>query len=150
MFAKLKKLQLDDPNKEWQRSVHDPVLGELKLSGDATWWEGSVGLERRKIGFAIGGKWTPDNSLLNAAHRIIARWPEFESKLAAFLVAEVQANDFLAPYFDEIQRLVIGEICLVFPQPPGNGMIYFSGGKGNRLWRCDYLNGKPQNLGFDD
>ena len=149
MFAKLKKLLFDDPTKGWPRSVQDAKLGELKLSDDAEWWEGSVELGGRQVGFKIGGEGKPDERMLQAAYGIIAQWNDFEHALAAFLVSETEANEFFPPYATEIEQLVIDDICLFWPERPKDGMIYFRGGEDERLWRCDYVNGKPQSLGFD-
>ncbi len=104
----------------------------------------------RHVGFNIGGEGKPDERLLKTAHHILERWAEFESELAAFLVSEIEANDYFAPYTGEIQRLIIDDVCLFWPDRPEDGMIYFTEGEDGRLWRCDYVNGKPQNLGFDD
>jgi len=150
MFGKLKKLLFKAATQPSPASVCDPVLGELKRSVEGEWWEAEVEVGGSHVGFNIGGEPKPNEGLLATAHQILNRWPDFEGEVTTFLASEIGANEFFAPYAAEIQQLVIDDICLFWPERPDDGMIYFSGGEGDRVWRCDYVNAKPQNLGFDD
>jgi hypothetical protein len=39
----------------------------------------------------------------------------------------------------------------MWPDRPDDGMIYFDGpGTEERIWRCDYVGRRAQDLGFDD
>jgi len=124
----------------------DPILGKLLLSEDEDWWEGSVKIKEKRIGFKIGGNSEPSRKLLVHAHDIIRSYNEFEEMVAVFLLAE---SERFRSFAEEIRKLIIHNICLYWPERPNDGMIYFIGPNEFRLWRCDYLNRKPYKLGFD-
>jgi hypothetical protein len=51
----------------------------------------------------------------------------------------------------EILGLTIESVALVWPDRPEDGMIYFDGpGSDERVWQCDHVGRRPQDLGFDD
>ncbi len=141
---RFKKRTTDEP-----RSVTDPVLGELRLSENAQWWEGRVTIGNKTIGFKIGGKAKPDAALLAHAYDIVRSFPEFEQKVSAFLADEARTVRYLAKFTEEIRQLTIEDVCLFWPNRPDDGMIYFKGPDQFRVWRCDYVARKPQGLGFD-
>ena len=58
MLSFIKKI-FSDPTADWPRSVTDSVLGELRLSDDAEWWEGRVTIGSKTVGFKIGGEGKP-------------------------------------------------------------------------------------------
>jgi hypothetical protein len=148
MLSFIKKI-FSDPTTDWPRSVIDSVLGELRLSDDATWWEGSITVESRKVGFKIGGEGKPDGRLVAHAHDIVRSLPEFEHSVSAFLAGEARTVKHLTRYSDEIRQLTIEDICLFWPDRPDDGMIHFKGPDESRLWRCSYVARKPQGLGFE-
>jgi hypothetical protein len=49
----------------------------------------------------------------------------------------------------EMAELTIEDVCLFWPDRPNDGMIYFHGPDETRVWRCDYVNREPRDLGFD-
>jgi len=149
MLSFIKKL-LSDPTADWPRTVIDPVLGELRLSDDAEWWEGHASVGSRTIGFIIGGEGKPDARLIAHAHDIVRSLPEFERLVSAFLADEARNVKHLRRFADEIGQLTIDDVCLHWPDRPDDGMIYFKGPDKYRLWRCDYVARKPRLLGFDD
>src|SRR5436190_10200821 len=97
---------------DWPRSVSDPVLGEVRLSEDVTWWEGSVTLEGKPVGFKIGGRGRPGPKLLEHAHEIVRSYPAFERMIAEFVAAEGRDVKSLRYFADEIRRLQIEDVCL--------------------------------------
>jgi hypothetical protein len=137
------------PKANGRRSVFDSVLGELRLSQNATWWEGSTTVGSRSIGFKIGGEDEPDAKLIAHAHDIVRSLPEFEQLVSAFLAEEARAVKHLTRFTDEIRQLTIEDVCLFWPHRPDDGMIYFKGPDEFRVWRCDYVARKPRGLGFD-
>jgi hypothetical protein len=148
MLSFIKKL-FGDPTADWPRSVTDAVLGELRLSADADWWEGRAAVGSKTVGFKIGGEGRPDAKLLAHAHDIVRSLAVFEQSVAAFLAAEARTVTHLTPYTDEIRQLTIESVCLFWPDRPDDGMIYFNGPDQFRVWRCDYIARKPRRLGFD-
>ena len=128
-------------------SLADPVLGTLVLeSDDHLWCETRLELGGRPITFLIGGDQEPSPGLLQHARDIVAAWPEFEARVAAFLLreADVHSRDS-----SEIRALRIDSIELWWQDRPDDGMIYFTGSSERRLWRCDYIGRQPRDLGFD-
>jgi hypothetical protein len=148
MLAFIKKL-FSDPKANWPRSISDPVLGELRLSDDADWWEGTTTIGGRTIGFKFGGKAKPDAKLVTHAHDIVRSLPEFEQLVSAFLAEEGCTDKYLTRFTDEIRQLTIEDVCLFWPDRSDDGMIYFKGPDKFRVWRCDYVARKPRGLGFD-
>jgi hypothetical protein len=149
MFGFLRRL-FADPRAGWLRSVTDPVLGELRLSEEADWWEGRVSVGSRMIDFNIGGDTKPDAALIEHAHDIVRSYADFERAVQEFLANEAANVKHPRPCAEEISQLEIEDVCLLRPSTPDNGMIYFKGPNEYRLWRCDYFDRKPRFLGFDD
>jgi len=145
MLSFIKKI-FSDPTASWPRLVTDSVLGELRLSDDAEWWECSTTVGSNKIGFQIGGEGEPDAGLLAHAHDIVRSFPQFNKMVGEFLTSEARRMPGAA---DEIRQLAIEDVCLLSPDRPDDGMIYFKGPDKFRLWRCDYVARKPRGLGFD-
>jgi len=82
------------------------------------------------------------------ARAIAASADAFRSKVRELLVAESKrVGDGRAS--EEILALEIENVCLWESGPPVTGMIYFLGGDDDRVWRCDYEDGEPKDLGFD-
>lgn len=149
MFSFFKKM-FRDPTADWPRSVTDSVLGELRLSDGAEWWEGRITVGSRTLGCKIGGESQPDSRLMAHAHDIVRSLPEFEQLVSAFLADEARTVKHLTRFADEIQQLRIEDVCLFWPDRPDDGMIYFKGPDESRVWRCDYVGRKPRGLGFDE
>jgi hypothetical protein len=49
----------------------------------------------------------------------------------------------------EVLSLQLESLCLFWPARPNDGMVFFDGGEEGRVWRCDYINRKPDGLSFD-
>jgi hypothetical protein len=148
MLSFFKKI-LSKPRADWPQSVTDAVLGELRLSDDADWWECSTTVGSKTVGFKIGGKSKPDAKLTAHAHDIVRSLPAFEQLVLAFLADEARTVKQLIRFSDEIRQLTIEDVCLFWPDRPDDGMIYFRGPDEFRVWRCDYVARKPRGLGFD-
>ena len=148
MFSFIKKI-FSDPTVDWPRSVTDSVLGELRLSDEAAWWEGRATIGSKTVGFMIGGEGKPDARLIAHAHDIVRSLPEFEQSVSEFLAGEARTVKHLTRFTDEIRQLTIEDVCLFWPDRPDDGMIYFKGPDEFRVWRCDYVARKPRGLGFD-
>ena len=149
MFAFFRKV-LGKPKVIPQDSIPDPVVGEWKLSDDADWWEGEAMVGTTKVSFKIGGEEVPDTKLVAHAHEIHRSWPEFEQRVMAFLAEEAGTGKSSEPFAEEVRQLKIEDVCLLRPERPDDGMIYFSGPDEFRVWRCDYVGRRPCDLGFDD
>ena len=132
--------------KEGVRQVHDPVLGTLRLAGEG-WWEATVVLDGRSLGFKIGDNNGPDPALMDHARDLLRGFPEFNKMIGEFLLNEAKRMPAAA---EEIRQLEVEDVMLFWPKRPHDGMIYFRGPHKYRVWRCDYVDRKPQGLGFDD
>jgi len=130
--------------------VVDPVLGQLRLSQDADWWEASMLINSKLIGFKIAGDGVPHPMRIAHAHEIVRSFAEFETTIRKFLEDQARDVKHLRRFSDEIRQLELEDICLLRPGKPDDGMIYFKGPDAYRVWRCDYVDRKPQSLGFDD
>lgn len=146
MFGILKKL-FSDRRADWKHSVPDPVLDLLILSMDGDWWEGFFSIDNTNVKFQIGGHREPNLALIAHAHDIIHEAKVFSRMVSEFLASEADAQAATA---DEIRQLTLESVCLFWPDRPNDGMLYFNGPDEYRVWRCDYINRKPQGLGFDD
>src|SRR3982750_939357 len=100
MLSFIKKI-FSHPTADWPRSVTDSVLGELRLSDDAKWWEGCTTAGSKTVGFKIGGEGKPDTKLIAHAHDIVRSLPVFEQSVAAFLADEARTAKHLAQYAAE-------------------------------------------------
>ena len=148
MLSFIKKI-FSDPTAGWPGIVIDSILGELRLSDNARWWEGRTIVGGRMVVFRIGGEGKPDARLIAHAHDIVRSLPEFEQSVSAFLADEGSQHPHLTQFADEIRQLTIEDVCLFWPDRPDDGMIFFKGPDEFRVWRCDYVARKPRGLGFD-
>jgi len=146
MLGILKKL-FPDRRSCGRHSVSDPVMGELVLSGDGDWWAGSLTVAGTGVQFQLGGDSEPSLALISHAHDIIREFAVFSRAVSEFFDSEAAAQ---AGSADEIRQLTLESVCLFWPDRPNDGMLYFNGPDEHRVWRCDYINRKPQGLGFDD
>lgn len=149
VFAALKKLFVS-PVPPRIEVVIDPVLGHLCLSEDAAWWEASLMINSKLIGFKIAGDGVPHPMRIAQAQEIVRSFTNFEEMIRKFLENEARDVKHLRRFSDEIGQLEIEDICLLRPGKPSDGMVYFKGPDAYRLWRCDYVDSKPKGLGFDD
>ena len=146
MLRFLKRLLLTDPTADWARVVQDPVLGELRLNEDATWWDAAVPLSGgRVLRFRVGGEGEPAPALVAHAREIASGFTAFEGTVRAFLAAEAAKRPDLA---GEVPRLEIDTVCLLWPERPGDGEIEFRGPDPSRLRVCGIKDGLPVNLGL--
>jgi hypothetical protein len=132
--------------KERTKELHDALLGTLRLA-EGDWWEATIEVEGKKLGFKIGGDRKPDTALIEHAHDIVRSFAQFDRMVAEFLASEAQRMPRAS---DEIRQLMIEDVMLRWPKRPDDGMIYFKGPDQYRVWRCDYVGRKPRGLGFDD
>ena len=128
--------------------VHDPVLGLLEWDGEEEAW--AINLSQPLAGFRIllAGEESPDSRLVAHAREIAAA-PE---KLLAEVESLIRktANE-IPEAAGEILGLKIESVALWWPDRPDDGMIYFDGpGEHERIWRCDYVGRRAQDLCFDD
>jgi len=124
----------------------DTVLGLLVYS-DEGWWETTVTIGESKIGFYIGGETKPDLGLIAHAHEIVANFDTFSGVVSEYL--STKAEGLPPEAASEINQLKIDHISLTRPTKPDDGMIFFSGPDEYRVWRCDYIERKPEWLTFD-
>jgi hypothetical protein len=145
MFGFLKKL-FSTPCADRVPLIHDPVLGELRQAADGDWWESTLAIGGRSVQFQIGGDREPDAALVAHAREIAGDFSAFIRKVDDFLSVACGESPDAA---DEIRQLTLGSVCLFWPQRPRDGMLFFQGPDEFRVWRCDYIQGQPRDLGCD-
>jgi len=147
MFDKLKRFFQGDPPPIAEK-VSDAVLGTLTWSKDDEAWISDAAHDDAGFEFVIRGTPEPDEALLVRARDILRRKDDFVAEVLAFVKSEGDKERRPALYREETAGLRVESVSL-WPERPEGGMIYFSGGKDYRLWRCDMVAGKPKGLGFD-
>lgn len=127
--------------------LDDPILGTLVLGDTPSTWVSHAVPNFRPFAIEIGGPTTPDSALLVHARDIHGNSGTFTTSVYEFLGNE--KKKFPPDTADEIASLQIEMVGLWWPKRPNDGMIFFEGGDEGRVWRCDYINRTPANLGFD-
>lgn len=137
--------------------VDHPVLGRLVYSVESGDWESQVGHRGIQFKFSIAADRRdgaehilPAGALVSHAESIALEPGEFEARIRRFLTSEVRAQARLKGLQEEVSRLEIDVVCLMWPERPNDGMIQFRGPVDDRrLWRCDYVQREAKWLGFD-
>lgn len=145
MFDHLKRMFASSPSAELQQPFQDPVLGRVEWSDEDDAWRAVVP-GRTSVALLIDGYPRVDEAQLALAREIARAFEAFEEAVLSTLEAELR--NFHPRFRDEILRLRIESVWFRSGPSP-SGMIYFDGGKDDRLWRCDYADGRAVNLGFD-
>ncbi len=126
--------------------IQDSVLGAVVFSEEEDLWEAKIEHNGSRFMIRIAGKEAPDPSLMQHAREVAAVADQFLEQVARFLKG--QAAQFRGAEA-EIELLRLESLNLFWPNRPNDGMLYFDGGNKGRVWRCDYINRKPERLGFD-
>jgi hypothetical protein len=134
--------------KEPLREVIDPILGPCVPDQKERLWRASAEVSGRKITFTLGGDVEPNPAVLANARKIAGDLDAFEQQVADFLKGEA-AGFKESDVRTEVEGLTIDDVCLFWPDRPNYGMIYFTGPSEERVWRCDYVEGRCQGLGYD-
>ena len=120
----------------------DPELGILVL--DCGVWIGSVPLERRRLRFVVAGTETePYPGLLIRARAL----------RAGFSGVERVAMEFLRSREKEVSesRLEVYAFeCLWEERPEDFALEFLADGDDARIWRVEFVAGRPSQTGFDD
>jgi hypothetical protein len=125
--------------------VSDEVLGLIHFNSEQKIWEARVA-SALSWRICIGGGAAPDASLIAHARDVAANHEHFSELVSSFLRSE--AANFPGAE-KEILSLQLESLCLFWPARPNDGMLFFEGGEEGRVWRCDYINRKPDGLSFD-
>jgi hypothetical protein len=118
----------------------------MRFDHEVECWRATLQANGAGMGFLIAGSDQPDPGLVQHALEILDDVAAFRERVAAFLRDEANR---LPEFADEIARLQIEDLNLFSPTRPNDGMIHFSGPDEFRVWRCDYVNRTPKDLGFD-
>jgi hypothetical protein len=124
----------------------DDVLGTLSWDEDEGGWIAIPTREAFRI--VVGGAHQPDARLLATARALSTDPTKVLTQVASLLAAF--AKNLPAAAAREVLALRIDAVHLMWPDRPGDGMVYFNGPDPDRLWHCDYVAGVPQELAFDD
>jgi hypothetical protein len=148
MFEKLKRFFQGEPPPVADKIV-DPVLGPLSWSKDDEPWLSSPDHNAVGLVVHIAGTPQPDGALVRHAADITKNKEEFVRRVQRFLAEEASSVRHLSAFKEEVAGLKIESVCFFWPERPEDGMIFFAGGRDDRVWRCDYIGRKPKGLGFD-
>lgn len=124
----------------------DPVLGELVIN--ETWWECTVVSKRGPITLGVGGRYEPDEQLIETARRTCQHIDEFVDSVAAYLRHESE-QPIWRRFAAEVRVQAIKDVYYWWPRKPAAGMIFFTGPDQCRLWHCDIDDGRLCGLAFD-
>jgi hypothetical protein len=127
----------------------DEVMGRLEWNAADDGWVATVQLAPHSFRILIGGDDRPDESLLAHARQIFAAPERFVRQVDDVL--EKEAQDF-PDWKDELLRLHIQDVSLLWADEPGDGTVYLDGpDTDGRQWQCDLKKWEPvQPLSYDD
>lgn len=156
MFATLKRKLLGD-RRPVERRVENQILGPLIYSDDDDAWLTEEGSTQLKFSFYISGsqdlslpKKIPDLAIVKQAESVALCQDSFIAEVMAYIQSESKAKKRHGGWVEEIAQLRLETLCLFWPERPRNGQISLSGGSDYRLWRCGYIDRKPDGgLNFD-
>lgn len=150
MFSKLKRFILGD-KRPLARSVAHPVIGTMTYSEDDEAWLTDPNTSPCGFGFYIAGDWNADtaeilpaSALVEHAAEIAADPEPFLRSVQEFLDAQSHFVRSLAGSRDEIQKLRVYQVALMWPARPHDGEIELRASfESLRMWHCAYINGIP-------
>jgi len=125
----------------------DPILGTLVAGDQPKTWTADARSPVCPFAIEIGGTDKPDDSLLDHARELYRNPNAFLGAVNDFLSR--QKEEFRPEHAAEIDSLSVERVGLWWIDRPDDGMIFFKGGEDDRLWRCDYIDREPRDLGFD-
>jgi hypothetical protein len=126
--------------------IEHPRLGVMTFDRREDCWIADQPLQSHAVRLLIVGEPQPEGCLVSHAVEIVDSFDQLQRSVDRLLDNAIEERPKFA---HEIKRLAITEICLLWLDRPGDGMIYFSGPDPHHVWRCDYINRQPQSLGFD-
>ena len=131
--------------KNERHAFQDEVLGTMPWDEDEDGWVARVPGATFRI--VLTGDERPDTRLLASARALSADSTKLTQQVESLLTTYAARVPGAA---DEVLALGMDSVHLTRPNRPGDGMIFFTGPDEHRVWRCDYVAGRPQDLGFDD
>ncbi len=150
MFANLKKFILGE-KRPIVRTLEHPLIGTLTYSDDAEAWLSDPKTSAYGFGFYISGDWDADgpevgpaSALVDHAAAIAAHPEAFTELVREFVDSQLQSVRSLAADKDEIQKLRVYAVFLMWPDRPDDGEIELrTSFDTDRMWGCAYLGRKP-------
>ncbi len=150
MFDKLRKLIKGD-QRPIVRSVTHPMIGTLDYSEDDEAWLTDPKTSTYGFGFYISPEsavdcfdFRPASALVDHAASLASNPSAITQLVKSFLTSQLQSNPSLAADKDEIQKLQLYRVALMWPERPGDGEIELRTSlDSNRIWGCAYIDRKP-------
>lgn len=150
MFSQLKKFIFGD-KRPVVRSIAHPVIGTLTYSDDDEAWLTDPKASPCGFGFYISGDWKaagpeilPASALVQHAEVIGADPETFLRSVQEFIDAQLHFVHSLAGHRDEIEKLRVYQVALMWPDRPADGEIELRASfDSHRIWHCAYIEGKP-------
>jgi len=150
MFAKFKTLLFGDKRPIVHSVVH-PIVGTLTYSADEDAWLTDPDASGCGFGFYVSAERNPNAATIRPAAELIehaaqiASNPEVFAKSVRVLVeSQLTTVKSLHADRDEIERLRVYRVALMWPERPDDGEIELrTGPDSDRMWHCAYLGRKP-------
>jgi hypothetical protein len=127
--------------------INDPILGELVIN-ESSWWECMVLSKDGTIVLNVGGRYEPDEKLIETARETFMNIDMFIDKVTAYLKIESEQK-LWGMHAQEINTLKIRDINYWWPRKPNAGMVFFNGPDEYKLWHCDIDGPRLYGLAFD-
>jgi len=138
MFSSLKNLFTKSPPPEFR----DSELGVLTLECGV--WGGTVQHDGRELRFSVGGTETaPDAALLGSVRSLLARFSDTERSAIEFLRS--RETDLRQARLDFYSFDFIWEA-----KPDNFALEFLANGDDSRVWRVEFVDGQPSEIGYDD
>ena len=125
---------------------NDPILGEIMLNESA--WECAVNSPSGRITLRVGGRYEPDEALLESARQTFHNLPRFIDRVTDYLREESE-HETWQEFAEEISALRINDVNYWWPRKPQVGMIFFKGPDECKIWHCDIDGSRLFGLAFD-
>lgn len=150
MFSQLKKFIFGD-KRPIARSIAHPIIGMLSYSDDDEAWLTDPKTSPYGFGFYISGDWKaegpeilPASALVEHAAMIASDPEPFLRSVQEFIDAQMHFARSLGGHRDEIGKLRVYQVALMWPERPADGEIELrTSFESHRMWHCAYIHGKP-------
>jgi hypothetical protein len=150
MFARLKTFLLGE-KRTIVRSVTHPVVGDLVYSADDEAWLTDPKASKCSFGFFIsadpdetGLTIQPSVALIDHAAEIASQPEVFVDSVRELVQSQLKTVKSLHANRDEIEKLQICRVALMWPDRPYDGEIELrTSPNSDRMWHCAYAGRKP-------
>ncbi len=135
-----------------QYPARDPVFGTMEYDKEWDLWRTAFTTEHRAVDLCVDGDVAPDPAIMDFAHAIAQDWPAFEKAVFEFVNDELNRNEDLSRFADEVRGLRIRSIAITDVRSPGHATVSLEKTEGGRpesgYWWCEIEDRRPVRLEF--